>query len=100
MKGRVGQGWDCWRTEPTQQPAALTVSPLLRAAGTPRDGELEIFLDDNRISQHLREMLERPENYLRPIRIRESWRLRNVEEDGVTEARSLALATSKERHRG
>ena len=32
---------------------------------------LEIVLKDNWISQHQREMLERPENYLRQIRVRE-----------------------------
>ena len=32
---------------------------------------LELVLHDNLISQQQREWLERPENYLRPIRIRE-----------------------------
>ena len=34
---------------------------------------LELVLDGNRISQWQREMLERPENYLRPVVIRERW---------------------------
>lgn len=45
---------------------------------------LEIVLKDNWISQHQREMLERPENYLRPIRVREYWRP-PIEENEVRE---------------
>ncbi len=36
-------------------------------------GALDFVVDDNRISQLQREMLERPENYLRPIRLLECW---------------------------
>lgn len=43
-------------------------SPLGEDAGS---SALEIVLDDNRITQQQRECLERPENYLRPIRVRE-----------------------------
>jgi ribosomal subunit interface protein len=35
------------------------------------DHALDILLDENRISVHHRELLERPENYLRPLRVRE-----------------------------
>jgi ribosomal subunit interface protein len=50
------------------------------AASTPVVGErlhdraMELVQHDDRISQQQREMLERPENYLRPIRVREYWR--------------------------
>lgn len=36
-----------------------------------RDDALEIVLARNHLSHLLREFLERPENYLRPVRIRE-----------------------------
>jgi ribosome-associated translation inhibitor RaiA len=48
-------------------------------------GALEIALDGNRISQYQREVLERPENYLRPVRIREYWRPPGAEEDTAPE---------------
>lgn len=35
------------------------------------DGAFELLLHDNWISQQQREMLERPKNYLRPVRIRQ-----------------------------
>ena len=44
------------------------------ATGEGAGGAIEIVLDDNRISQHQRELLERPENYLRPVRFRQYWR--------------------------
>jgi ribosome-associated translation inhibitor RaiA len=53
---------------------------------------LEIVLDDNRISQHLREWMERPENYLRPIRVREYWRPPGVEDNEGPEELEPALA--------
>ena len=34
-------------------------------------GAIEIVLDGNRISQYQREILERPENYMRPVIVRE-----------------------------
>jgi ribosome-associated translation inhibitor RaiA len=43
-----------------------------RAADSP-GGALQMVLDDNRISQLQREMLERPENYLRSVGVREYW---------------------------
>jgi ribosome-associated translation inhibitor RaiA len=39
----------------------------------PHERPLELVLDGNRISQWQREMLERPDNYLRPVVIRERW---------------------------
>lgn len=58
------------------------------------ENPLELVLDGNRISQWQREMLERPENYLRPVVIRERWANgdgdehaaphRNVRPDGPT----------------
>jgi hypothetical protein len=50
-----------------------TASPHLVESGL-SDRALGIALDDNRISHHQREMLESPENYLRPIRLIEQWR--------------------------
>jgi ribosome-associated translation inhibitor RaiA len=41
------------------------------AARTRADDAFELLLHENWISQHQREMLERPENYLRPLRIRQ-----------------------------
>jgi ribosome-associated translation inhibitor RaiA len=58
-------------------------------------GALEIVLDGNRISQHHREMLERPENYLRPVIVREYWRPSEVEHDEPTEKRDAALAIAR-----
>jgi hypothetical protein len=67
--------------------------PVTRVAGNPTaQGALEIVLDGNRISQHQREMLERPENYLRPVRIREYWRPPRAEEDAFPEELAHALA--------
>lgn len=72
--------------------------PSLVAGSTPATGDtttddaFEIVLDGNRISQHQREMLERPENYLRPVRIREYWRPPGVEEDTLPEELEHALA--------
>jgi ribosome-associated translation inhibitor RaiA len=67
--------------------------PVTRVAGdSTAQGALELVLDGNRISQHQREMLERPENYLRPIRIREYWRPPGAEEDAFPEELAHALA--------
>ena len=38
------------------------------------DHALEPALDDDRISHQQREMLDRPESYLRPVRVPERWR--------------------------
>jgi hypothetical protein len=66
---------------------------MTRVTGDPApQGALEIVLDGNRISQHQREMLERPENYLRPVRIREYWRPPGAEEDAFPEEPAHALA--------
>jgi ribosome-associated translation inhibitor RaiA len=54
-------------------------------------GALEIVLDGNRISQYQREMLERPENYQRPVRIREYWRPPAAEEYAAPKEREHAL---------
>lgn len=59
----------------------------LRAVTRPRHAEgaganpLELALDDNRIPQFQREWLQRPENELRPIRVREYWRRPAVGDD-------------------
>ena len=53
---------------------------------------LEIVLDDNRIAQQQREWLERPENYLRPVRVREYWRPPGVEDNEVPKELEPALA--------
>jgi ribosome-associated translation inhibitor RaiA len=46
-----------------------------RVASPPSSGDaLEIVLEDGRISQLERETLERPENYLRPVPVREYWK--------------------------
>ena len=59
-----------------------------RGAGIGRhdEGVLEIALDDNQITQQLREWLERPENYLRPIRVRERWKIGGVDRTVPEEA--------------
>jgi hypothetical protein len=56
---------------------------------------LELVLDGNQISQQQREWLERPENYLRPIRIREYWRPSGVEDDEVPQELEPALAAPR-----
>ena len=53
---------------------------------------LEIALDDNRTSHMQGEWLERPENYLRPIRVREYWQPPRVEGDEVARERSPPLS--------
>lgn len=63
--------------------------PLARGEGA--GGAIEIVLDDNRISQHQRELLERPENYLRPIRLRQCWRPPQVEDETSPEELEEAL---------
>jgi hypothetical protein len=64
---------------------------VTRVAGDPTaQGALEIVLDGNRISQQQREMFERPETYLRPVRIREYWRPPG-EEDALPEELAHAL---------
>ena len=67
-------------------------SPVGEDAGS---GALEIVLDDNRISQHQREWLERPENYLRPVRFREYWRPPGVEDDEFLEELEPALTAPR-----
>ena len=56
---------------------------------------LELVLDGNQISQQQREWLERPENYLQPIRIREYWRPPGVEDDEVPQELEPALAAPR-----
>ena len=56
---------------------------------------LELVLHDNWISEQQREWLERPENYLRPIRIREYWRPPGVEDDEVPQELEPALAAPR-----
>jgi ribosome-associated translation inhibitor RaiA len=72
------------------QPSLVPRSPV--TGDTITDDAVEIVLDGNRISQHQREMLERPENYLRRVRIREYWRPPSVEEDTLPEELEHALA--------
>jgi ribosome-associated translation inhibitor RaiA len=63
---------------------SLAESPsVTRVAGPSGYGALEIVLDGNSISQQQREMLERPEHYLRPVRVREYWRPPGTDEDTV-----------------
>lgn len=76
--------------EELRQAVAAEVSRTLSPSDPPRRGEaghragvLEIVLDDNRIPQHLREWLERPENYLRPVRVRERWKVGAIDEGEV-----------------
>jgi ribosomal subunit interface protein len=66
----------------------------------PRDRALELVLDDNRISHHQREMLERPENYLRPVRVRERWRPPGAEKmNGPASRRSVRPGELPQRRR-
>lgn len=53
---------------------------------------LELVLHDNQISQQQRNRLERPENYLRPIRIREYWRPPGVQDDEAPQELELAAS--------
>ena len=74
----------------TQAPSAA--SPVVRHAIG--HGAIELVLDGNRISQHDREMLERPENYLRPVIAREYWRPPGAEhEEPLEERETVGLAT-------
>jgi ribosome-associated translation inhibitor RaiA len=60
---------------------ARTVGPA-KAIERSHHNALDVMFDDNRISHHQRELLERPENYLRGVRVRERWRShRDVDDD-------------------
>ena len=56
-------------------------APRTFHAADVRPDVLDLALRDNKISQQQRECLDRPENCLRPIRIREYWRPPGVEND-------------------
>ena len=76
------------------------VSRLQAAPRAPHAAEaeldaLELVLDGNQISQQQREWLERPENYLRPIRIREYWRPPGVDDDEAPQELEPALAAPR-----
>ena len=81
---------------------------MRRAAASPPvigdrqgDGALELVPDEGRHSQHQREMLERPENDLRPVRVRERWRPPEAEdEDGPAVRRSVPHWRLKAERRG
>jgi hypothetical protein len=58
-------------------------------------------LDDNRISHHQRELLARPENHLRPVRVRERWKPPGAEdEDAPAVRRSVPHRRLKSARRG
>ena len=81
---------------------------MRRAAASPPvvgdrqgDAALEVVLDEGRQSQHRREMLERPENDRRPIRVRERWRPPDTEdEDRPAFRRSVPHSRLKAERRG
>jgi hypothetical protein len=81
---------DAVEREVSRQQAA----PAAHRAASVGADVLEIVLDDNRISQLQREWLERPENYLRPIRIREYWRPSGVEDGELVEVAARGAAPS------
>jgi ribosome-associated translation inhibitor RaiA len=65
-----------------------------RAAASPpvvgdrqHDRALELVLDEGRLSQHQREVLERTENDLRPVRVRERWKPPGAEDEDVPAVR-------------
>jgi hypothetical protein len=53
---------------------------------------LELVMRDNQISQEQREWLARPDNYLRPIRIRAYWPPPRIEENEMPLELELALS--------
>jgi hypothetical protein len=73
----------------------LQAAPRAPHAAEAEPDALELVLDGNQISQQQREWLERPENYLRPIRIRELWRPPGVEDDEVPQELEPALAAPR-----
>lgn len=73
----------------------LQAAPRAPHAAEAEPDALELVLDGNQISQQQREWLERPENYLRPIRIREYWRPPGVEDDEVPQELEPALAAPR-----
>ncbi len=75
------------------------VQAVRRAPRGVRVGEpREILLDDNRISRQQRELMERPEHYLRPIRAREYWRPPGIDDNEVPgELESVSAARGKDR---
>jgi ribosome-associated translation inhibitor RaiA len=76
MRVSIARATDAIRAAVEREVARLSVLPGSPPAAreTTAGGALDFVLDDNVISHQQREMLERPENYLRPIRMRESWR--------------------------
>lgn len=52
---------------------------------------LDLVLRDNKISLQQRKRLDRPENYLRPIRIREYWRPPGADDDEVPQELLTAI---------
>jgi hypothetical protein len=59
----------------------LQAPPRASDAAAAGPDVLELALHENRISQQQREWLERPENYLRPVRLRDYLRPPRVQED-------------------
>ena len=79
-------------SESARRAVEREVSRSLRATGSHSavgrragSGAVEIMLEDDRMSQLKREILERPENDLRSIRVREYWRPVDVQDDESTE---------------
>lgn len=92
MPGAINRAAEDIRRAVEREVARPQAAPRESYVGEAAPGSLELVLKDNQISQWQREWLERPENYMRPIHIREYWRPSGVEDDEMPEELELALA--------
>ena len=91
MPGAIDRAAEEIRSAVEREVARPQAAPRESYVAKAAPGSLELVLNDNQISQQQREWLERPENYMRPIHIREYWRPPGVEDDEIPEALELAL---------
>jgi ribosomal subunit interface protein len=80
------------RSAVEREVARSQAAPRGPHAAKAQPGALELVLYDNQISQQQRDWLERPENYMRPINIREYWRPPGVEDDEGPQEVAFALS--------
>jgi ribosome-associated translation inhibitor RaiA len=90
MSGAITRASADIRDAVEREVSRLQAAPAAHRAASVGADALEIVLDDNRISQLQREWLERPENYLRPVRVREYWRPPGVEDGALPQELELA----------
>ena len=95
MRVAIDRAAEHVRSAVEREVSRLQAVPRAPHAAEAEPDALTLVLDGNQISQQQREWLERPENYLRPIRIREYWRPPGVEDDEVPQELEPALAAPR-----